>query len=107
MENQMANDIASTVRAFIESQVAPDESHILTISECVSQLQSFCQERGESLPSYKEVKVIVQMKMREIYGKGVRNDLVLPDNRCVAGWKGLRLETGPEIRDYGESVESV
>ncbi len=92
MENQTANTIASTVKAFIESQVAVDESNVLTISECVAQLQSFCQERGESIPSYKEVKVVVQMKMREVYGKGLRNDLLLEDNRCVAGWKGLRLD---------------
>ena len=25
-------------------------------------------------------------------------------NRCVAGWKGLKLETESEIRDYGESA---
>ena len=106
VENQTANTIASTVKSFIKSQVAVDETNVLTISECVAQLHSFCQERGESLPSYKEVKVIVQMKMREIYGKGVRNDLVLPDNRCVAGWKGLRIEKEPAICNYGDSVGS-
>ena len=103
VENQAARSIASTVKAFIESQIAVDETNVLTISECVAQFQSFCQERGESLPSFKEIKLIVQMKMREVYGKGLRNDLLLDDNRCVAGWKGLRLEKESEVHESGES----
>ncbi len=105
-EDATSKSISSTVKAFIESQIAVDETNVLTISECVAQLQSFCQERGESLPSYKEVKVVVQMKMREVYGKGLRNDLLLEDNRCVAGWKGLRVEKASEIRKSADPLFS-
>jgi len=92
VENQESADIAATVRSFIKNQIDTDETSILTITECMNGLKTYSQETGVSLPSIKEVKAIVQTNIRNIHGRGLRNDLVLPDKTCVVGWKGIRLD---------------
>lgn len=103
-KDQVADNIATKVREFIESEIAVDESSILTIKECLPALDSYLQKSGISRPVHKEIKLVVQSKIREIHKRGLRNDLILPDSRCVAGWRGLRL--GQAIGNESEICKS-
>ena len=92
-DSRMLN-LQFTVRLFTERTIRMEEKGILTITDFMDGLKNFLQENGTSLPKHLELKHIAQETIRQIHGKGLRNDLVLPDNKSVAGWKGLRLCVG-------------
>ncbi len=82
------NDQAeSTITTFVKEQVEPAEGQILPLGECLLQLG----EKGELALSRKEKTEKINEVIRDLFQKGLRNDLHLPDNRQVSGWKGLKL----------------
>jgi hypothetical protein len=113
-EHQKDEQITSTVRNFIKDDVQKDEAGILTVTECLARFQFVADEAEIELPVPKVLKSLVQKAVQELHQKGLRHDLVLPDGRCVIGWKGLRLrrevenaaETWTEIKQLAESGRS-
>jgi hypothetical protein len=114
MNDIQVKTLGSTLKSFVEEKVEENDASILTIAECMTGLGIYAKESVAGLPGAKDVKEMLQSKVREIYSKGLRNDLVQPDKTCVTGWKGLRLRVQdekpaaelPDIEQIRESGDS-
>jgi len=107
MDTQSSKDLGATVKSFLKKQIGTDETSILTITECMTGVKEYLKKSNANLPHNKEIKTIVETNIRELYGMGLRNDLVLPDNTCVVGWKGIRLDRLPLTSASQAENESV
>ena len=116
VEDEAAKRVAVTVRSFIETQIEADDGGVLTITECFEYLQSYLGHQGTALNGIKGLREVLRDKIREVYGKGLRNDLVLPGEKCAMGWKGLNLRPNRPLNLFqhngetevsGDSVDSV
>ncbi len=116
-EDLQINNLQFTVRFFMERTIHLEEKSILTITDFMNGLKSYLLESGVTMPKLQDLKSIVLDAMRQIHGKGLRNDLIADDSKCVSGWKGLRLdnqglkylrdaEEDLTIRESGDSVLS-
>ena len=113
-EDSKMESVQFTVRLFTERTIRLEEKSILTITDFMDGLKNYLQAKGTSLPKQQELRKIAQEAIRQIHGKGLRNDLVLPDHKSVAGWKGLRLCAGndnpaeePHGMEQSEEFETI
>jgi hypothetical protein len=101
-ENSAAKSFVSTLSLFVSQEIAEEDGAILTISDCLAAFEAFATDDGDQLLSNKQWKGELFAKIKTICGKGLRNDLILPDGRNAKGWKGLKLRD--QLQNYSDSA---
>jgi hypothetical protein len=100
-------EVQVIVDTFVKEHVEQADEGIMPLGECLLQLGK---TSAVSLDR-KQLTLKVNDAIRSTFNRGLRNDLRLPDDRVVAGWKGLRLRghnaLNTEIRDSVESEEVI
>jgi hypothetical protein len=83
----MPHEVQVVVDSFVKENVEQAEGGIMTLGDCLLQLG----KTSAASVNKKDLTLKMNDAIRSTFNRGLRNDLRLPDNRTVSGWKGLRL----------------
>jgi len=99
-------EVQVIVDTFVKEQVEQADGGIMPLGDILLQLG----KTSAVSANKKELTQTVNDSIRSTFNRGLRNDLRLPDNRTVAGWKGLRLRVAETSKNEDnlvrDSVES-
>jgi hypothetical protein len=102
-DTRQNDQVESIIATFVKDEVEPAEGQILPLGECLLQLG----EKGELALSRKEKTEKINDAIRDLFDKGLRNDLKLADGRGVKGWHGLRLRVSSGSIMECDAEESI
>jgi hypothetical protein len=76
-------------RVFIKQAIKPEPQEILTVSQCFELFCAFSKACGVEPLNRRHFRPMLTNLIREEFDLGFRKDLLGPQNKYAAGWKGL------------------